>query len=345
MPRKLSKCLTRGSAGWPESIARGLAWAVLCHGQGRDEPAETIPAGAGRLWRDEVMKRQLKRAVFLLLSGFAVWSAKHLVSSGPRVALDTNAEETAAAAATAPKARNHRLARPAGTASSGASLTPSAFVSNRNSGEALAQRMRSLERLEACFISQDCRFDQSTPLAYHTEVSGLIVRELRAVLELEQAAGMNTGDDAGADAGAGAGRLSAVAEGVARKFVRFPDDDVKEASLDLLAGAAPSTENLDAILAGLRESVSAPLYETGLEVLSRYVDVDGHERLDEFVLASIRSGGHFVSQEVARRSLPFIHADNIEAFAAVARELPPRSSTRRSLELNLREFRRLQRGG
>lgn len=181
--------------------------------------------------------------------------------------------------------------------------------------------VRELARLVVCAQSRECGFDQSTPISYDRELSALITSSIKR-LDHERPSDEETR--------------------VARAFMSYPDDFVKSAALEILASAETTQENLNAVLAGLRDSASAPLYSEAMDTLEKY---KGAPEVDKFVVETVQVGGHFASIELAKNSLRFMSPQNAAQFKNAVNQLPVGSQSREYLEANLREFQRLQEGG
>jgi len=192
------------------------------------------------------------------------------------------------------------------------------------SEEALNVRHQELQRLSECAAELNCGFSQETPSAYHQELSAAIAAELRDL---------------------GGSRFSPLEQQIlAREFMRFPDDFVKEEALAILARSTPSQASVRAILHGLKQSVSTPLYSKALVVLREQMnsleDPQLSVEVERFVFDQLMRGGHFVSIEIARQAYPFLTLDNVALFEHLRDQSPPRSRVREYLDLNVREFRR-----
>ncbi len=189
--------------------------------------------------------------------------------------------------------------------------------------------IKNLHRFENCFEGlSDCQFSQLTARSYQDEVIASIVRELQALRKLQR-----TNQDAD----------SVLV--LARKYARFPHDDVKEIAFEMLEAAPLSAENFSALIDGLHESVSARLFKGAVPQLEKYRGTSAQASLDQFLINTISRGGHFVAIEAARLSLEFMTPENASHFAAIADGLPLSSKVREYIHLNLREFERLNRGG
>lgn len=203
--------------------------------------------------------------------------------------------------------------------------------------DALAEEWRAatarLSFLEGCYTSQACGFSRETPASYSFAVQDEIIDTLGKFTGVAKRWQERTGE------------LPPEAQAVARHFLGFPDDGVKEAALALIAVAPASVENMRAVTAALETSVSAPLFKVGLAELGRYTEIGERRELDAFLLGTLRNGGRFASAEVARASLDFLTPENAREYAAALRELPARSKSHLYLKLNLEEFVRMQRGG
>jgi hypothetical protein len=201
----------------------------------------------------------------------------------------------------------------------------------------LAQEWRSatsrLKALEDCQESLECDFPQDSPASYSYAVDEAMAQELRHFSDIAQ-----KWKDRG-------GQMPTEAQAVARHFLTSPSDEVKEAAIELLAVAPPNSENMRAVIDGLRESVSGPLYQTGLEELSRYARGEESSEISAFLLETMKQGGHYAAEEVARATLPFINTTNFKQYLGALAEMSPRSSTYLHLKLNLEEYARMQRGG
>lgn len=257
----------------------------------------------------------------------------------------------------APEASSHHElpAAPAGESSEASSAAPAPFASEPNgpaatpvvsasavsdssqASNSLAQEWRAatrrLKALEECQESLECDFPQDSPASYSYAVDEALAQELRqfsSVAQKWQGHG---------------GQVPTEAQAVARHFLSSPSDEVKEAAIELLAVAPPSAENMRAVIGGLRDSVSGPLYQTGLEELGRYAHSDESSEISAFLLETMRQGGHYAAEEVARATLPFINPATFKQYLGALAEMSPRSSTYLHLKLNLEEYARMQRGG
>lgn len=231
-----------------------------------------------------------------------------------------------------------RALRRQGVQKPGANLTAAASaVEPGPVKDALAEEWRAatarLKFLESCYTSQECGFSRETPASYSYAVQDEIISALGEFKGVAKRWQERTAE------------MPPEAQAVARHFLGFPEDGVKEAALALIAAAPASVENMRAVIAALETSVSAPLFKLGLIELARYADSGEKRELDAFLLGAIRQGGRFASAEVARASLDFITPENAREYAAALRELPTRSKSHHYLKLNLEEFVRMQRGG
>jgi hypothetical protein len=240
-------------------------------------------------------------------------------------------------AAVAPAAADIEALKPLSTPFPEVKASPPPGKAKDPEVDALTQEWRTttarLKELEECMTSQSCPFPQDTPSSYSYAVNEALAAELR---HFAVVAGQwqETG-----------GQIPEEAQQVARHFLASPSDEVKEAAIEFAAAAPPSPENMRAVIGGLRDSVSGPLYKTGLEELVRYANTEQSSEVNTFLLETIKHGGHYATEEIARSALPFINSSNVDQYKAALREMNPRSTTHLHLKLNLEEWARMQRGG
>lgn len=257
-------------------------------------------------------------SLLILLSVVALVAVHYHTNEGKTAAQMQDAKIAAAKAKSAEVALEEASDEPSGFEAVGSFEKDPEVLALETSSD---PDVRELGRLLTCSERGDCDYPEDTPTSYDLALTKDIVMGLRRLASFKPS-----------DESARASRL----------FMNYPNDDVKSASLTVLAKADKSDDNLHAILSGLQESVSAPLYEQAVDVLERY---KGSPALDRFLLEVVRTGGHFASIELARHSIRFLSAQNAKEFQAVVREMPLRSQARTFLELNLQEYERLQNGG
>ncbi len=189
--------------------------------------------------------------------------------------------------------------------------------------------LREMQRLLKCFESENCNFDQSSAQSYRTALRENLMNEIAEFQKLvEQENYQNP-------------KLISQAGEVTRFFLGFPDDDIKDQALSLASSLPISNATCETIIAGLGDSVSAPLYDKGIEELKRYIGTSEKAHVDAFLLQSLVSGSSYVSKLVARESLPFISSENTPRFLEVLNQLPRRSQEFEMLKANVDESARL----
>jgi hypothetical protein len=122
------------------------------------------------------------------------------------------------------------------------------------------------------------------------------------------------------------------------------DDNVREEGLYLARLSLAPELRVRAVIESLKESVSAPLYDVGLRILREQKDVLRQEQ-ENFFIETMRTGGFYASEEVARQVLPYLNDENILRFVQLRAELPPESSTATYLSDNIKEYRMISQGG
>ncbi len=201
--------------------------------------------------------------------------------------------------------------------------------SKTKDSKSVHRSLREMQRLLKCFESQNCNFDQSSAQSYRTALRENLMSEIfQFQLEVENE---NYQDS----------NLLSRATEISRFFLEFPDDDIKDQALSLAGSLPISNELCESILTGLGDSISAPLYEKGIEELKRYIGTSEKKHVDTFLLRSLVSGSSYVSKLVARESLAFISSENTPKFLEVLNQLPRRSQEFELLKANVDESMRL----
>lgn len=191
----------------------------------------------------------------------------------------------------------------------------------------LEQFGQELARLRNCWRENNCDFAEPDPRAAHFEAVGQIQEILISLRRIKLS---NQDTDLGM---------------YGREWMSFPDDNVREAALDLLALHGVSEENLSALADGMSASLSSAVWEKALDVLEKYAQAGYRESVSRLLEKAVRDGSLRAGETIARGALPFLTDDNVARFTAVARDLPPGSQARRDLEAAIAEFHRLRGGG
>ncbi len=227
-------------------------------------------------------------------------------------------------------AKKSQVGTPSATTASGSSATGSVvkmLVTDEQRSQ-LKYAVKELVRLEKCYQLQNCDFDQSTPTKYEQALQAELVSHMQAFADADNVL-----------------RFPNEAQIVARHFLKFPNDDIKENALKILEQSPTSTENCRAVISALEESASSTLYTQGLGLLKSYVGTPEQRLVDAFVIKTVESGPIYPAREVARRALSFMSESNLPEFERLMKDMSPRSLTYRYLKSNHDEYMRMQKGG
>ncbi len=189
---------------------------------------------------------------------------------------------------------------------------------------------KELEKLKACSKGiSDCNLPQSDPRIAELELGQRIAKTIDSITLISQA---STED------------ISQYHE-VAQEFVKHPDGHVQEAALELMATLQPNPDNVTALLDGLSNTHDAAIYRMSIMEFSRHDDPQLKTQIDTLLINTLKTGGHFAAQEVAKDILPLLTKDNVEQYRKVATELPANSAKAKALKANLEEFDMQRSGG
>lgn len=276
----------------------------------------------------------MRREFYALVAAVGLWA----VIAGLRAQDGVRSNETSSAAVseTEAVAVSTTVAEPANAAVVRAEPKPAARA------ESLVEQIRrkadleGFRRLEACLDEESgCAVVEVEPRSRHLWVVEQTLENLRWIRQ----AFLALSDDQRARVRGDVARLSHWA-------LEFPDDGVREEGLRLARVSMDRDELVSAVIPALGGSVSAPLYEEGLEIL-RLAVADGADRRDieNFLVTTLDRGGFYAAEETARQLLPFIDRDNVERFRRLSARLAPGSNAALFVTENIREFERLQTGG
>lgn len=201
-----------------------------------------------------------------------------------------------------------------------------------------SRSLSEIKRLESCLESETCKFSHDTPASYDLSVHKEIAREVRSLETLVRSE-LKTDPQAESS-------LQLTAEELARDLLlNSGNDDVREASIDLIALFPPKDTNMMSVMHAIETTASGPLAARGLIELRRYVESGFAKEIETLLLKILQYGPEAVSREIARGSLPFLTPGNAQTYSQLMNQLPARSLTRRYLRLNIEEYERMQNGG
>jgi hypothetical protein len=184
------------------------------------------------------------------------------------------------------------------------------------------EAITKLEALQTCDISNTCPEDNSDPRASDFLRANMMVNEINRLSDF------NNDPEV----------ISKIQE-----LLSYPDGNVQEALLKILAISDPEMSNIDPLLGALNKSFDAKNSQLILKELERYPDAfSQYETIFEQVL---KTGSFGASQELSKSLAPFLTDENREVYEAVLKELNPNSKKAKNLESILFEFSMQQNGG
>ncbi len=187
--------------------------------------------------------------------------------------------------------------------------------------------LNELKDYQECYFRSDCVTPESDARAAHFFVAQQITERLDRLTALTRQQTVSNEE---------------LVE-IAKQFLSFPDGRVQEQSLVLMGSMPPRDGNAQAIMSALRNHHDARLFELAMVELPRYPN--DYRATDDFLIETLKTGGHYASQVVARQLLPVLREDNIERYEQTAAELPSNTAKARYLKQVLNEYRLLQQGG
>lgn len=219
---------------------------------------------------------------------------------------------------------NSAIAEPQSNETSTVSPEPVAPVRISPTTKSLLSELKDYQE---CYLRTDCVTPESDARAAHFFVAQQITERLDRLVALTRQQTANNDEFVE----------------IAKQFLSFPDGRVQEQALLLMGSMPPRDGNAQAIMSALRDHHDARLFELAMVELQRYPN--DYHATDDFLIETLKTGGHYASQVVARQLLPVLRDDNIERYEQTATELPPNTAKARYLKQVLNEYRLLQQGG
>jgi hypothetical protein len=170
-----------------------------------------------------------------------------------------------------------------------------------------------LEALARCEETHSCPQDDSDPKAGHF----LLAQEISETLQRFRALACDSED------------YRADARAVVGEFLDYPSGHVQEQALAILATLPPDLPLATRLIAVLEDSRNALIVADGLEELRRYPELA--EEVETMIVSVLQRGSPNVARDLAGRVGPWLHADNVDRFRALAETLPPTAPKTREL--------------
>lgn len=185
-----------------------------------------------------------------------------------------------------------------------------------------------IESLIHCYEQDNCQIPQNEPRAHFFIVGQKITDAVRILIKKSDPSVLN-----------------AEYVELAQELIQFENDQVKEAALDLMASQPPIDSNVNAIVGGMQQSHDASLYQQIIVEFQRYPDPGQQQQITDFMMETIKTGGHYASRTVAKSVLPLMNEQNVEAYQTLQDELPKDSQRYQFLNQTLLEYNRIKSGG
>ncbi len=196
----------------------------------------------------------------------------------------------------------------------------------RSDLEALRVQLEKLEESQKCWFDPNCEleFEAQSPLDANSHFRKQTLDALIAIKDFLLKNPEYTGKF----------------EYLFSSYVAHQDDFVKEQALEYFAWVEPNQERLEAIMGGLSQSSSVPLYDSATSLLKSYHQFGFGREVSSFISHQIRHGGFFLSRDLAKKSLEFMTPETFDIFHRLQEELPENSKTSRILQFSINEYLR-----
>lgn len=225
--------------------------------------------------------------------------------------------------------------QPASAAAKGATPQPTALSGAHGSSPsqpvvAAMNPMQELRRLKECLQSETCSYPQIDPQSYALGVG----QDLKSVLK--SLASLVSADPS----------MQQEAGEAAREFMKSYDGHIQEGALAVFAVLPPSSENLQAIVEGLKANAADPLIlEQAAKELSRYVNSPAEPLVHQFFAETLSQGALFTSQKAGVVVKDVLTPQSVSQYRQVLKSMRPDSTAARNLRSTLDEYDRRRSGG
>lgn len=186
-----------------------------------------------------------------------------------------------------------------------------------------------LVEVKPCELTQDCVITDNDPRAQAFADAAKVQAQLDAILLKQRQAPTDNPQLAK----------------IARQFFAYPDGQVQEMALDLMATVSPEPENVEVVVRVLEHSHDARLFQVAMQEFQRYPAEEEQEKIRTLLVSTLESGGFFAAQEVARSLLPLLNPNNIQWYQEALSRLPANTAKANVLKNVLQEFVLLNSGG
>ncbi len=182
--------------------------------------------------------------------------------------------------------------------------------------------LAEMRRVRDCYEHPDCVVGEDTdPRAEYFEAGQRVADGLHALMRAHEAGRLRDGELTRA----------------AREFLEMESGRGRAAAIEALGRVPPSPEHLDALFATLDQHHDEKLFELAMEEFRRYQAIGYRDRIDDFLIANLRTGARFATRAIAENLDAFITPDNEHRYRALLEELQEDSWRAELLKGALRE--------
>jgi hypothetical protein len=174
-----------------------------------------------------------------------------------------------------------------------------------------------------CYVAADCSVgEEGDPRAEYFAADRQLAAGMRTLIEQHRAGHIGDVELAAA----------------AREALGYDSGRARAAAIEALDALPPADEHLDTLIGTLDQHHDEKLFELALPQLRRYAESGHRETVDAFLQSNLRSGAHFPARTIARELGPFLTAENIASYRALADDLPEESRHAELLRQTLRAY-------
>jgi hypothetical protein len=192
--------------------------------------------------------------------------------------------------------------------------------------ESLLQAIRATKE---CYASEKCDFPQTDPKSYEIAVG----QALKGLLSDYRT---KFGSDL---------KNAAETQALALEYIKSQDEFLQEQALSMFSSLPISSENIEAITAGLADTTDPLLVDQAMNEMKRYIGTSDEAQVHNYLRELLGRGGVFSSEAAAKKILSFINSQSYGGYEGLARTLPSDSTVGQNLRTALDEYLRLQSGG
>ncbi|WP_339722044.1 hypothetical protein [uncultured Paraglaciecola sp.] len=121
------------------------------------------------------------------------------------------------------------------------------------------------------------------------------------------------------------------------EFISSPLGRVQFKALEMMHQQAPNSNNAHSLITTLGNSYDSKVMQLALKELLRYPSLS--EQVDALLMKTLQTGSVYVSRIVAKDITPYLNANNLDAYQALANSLPSQAAKTKLLQSAINEYR------